>query len=951
VLAASAPSAQAGGPRFVTGTTYTKSDVMMAFYTSSLLYYTDPANLNETVSHAQADAMVAAAAATWNVPTSSLMLSQGGTLAEHVSGANTYFDFDTNAVVFPADVSASNWQNIPIAVIYDEDGSVIDALLGEGASDPSGCRQTGVLESVDSFGQNGTIQHAMIILNGRCVGSDPDQMFEMQYQVERAFGRVLGLAWSQVNDNLFTGATPPTAGAIDYWPVMHPIDVLCGAYSYQCISNPFTLRIDDLSVLAMLYPVTAANLTAGKTLSAENAVGLTGTVLFPTGQGMGWVNVVVTRQLRSHNKAEPWQVASGVTGILYQQNTGNPVSGAESPSDNVGGNWGPNQGEAFIHRVPDIVVENLYMTTEAIDPLYTDEYALAPYQRPPVAPSGFASMTDWSAIAGSGAGYSANASDAAASCSPGADGTQAHPAIPDTSGWWNGLLCSVGHSSWWSVSARENRSWTIEVTALDETGSPTMAKAQPVIGVWNAGDTGLPTVASETIAMNSWAPGVTQLQVQPSVNAGTYTFAVADQFGGGRPDFAYQAHVLYADTVSPAVLGSGGGEITIRGEGFQQGNGVLVNGVPAQVVSLSATEIVARAPSLADAGASLGSGVDLTVMDTATGGTATILNGVSYTTTEPDVIKLVSAPASLETGVAATAPFAVQVFAPDGSTPLAGATVQLSVSEGSAFFGGCAGQSTCTLLTDSTGRVQTTVIGGAAGTVTLSAMEVSGGALVEAIIDDTTPLRTIAIVNPPAYIAAGASPSWTLSLAATQDGAAAAGVPVTWSTASGLSVSAPTSATGATGTASITVQASQLPAGADTVSACAWTSVCASWTVYAIDASQWSVAVASGAAQTLAAGSNFSPVSLLVTDADRHPLQGAAVTLYQTVNAWEGVCPANGRCPASPVLASSKTTAVSDANGLVTVTPLDVPGLPETVNIAAVTGAQGFATATLVRTP
>jgi len=732
---------------------------------------------------------------------------------------------------------------------------------------------------------------------------------------------------------------------------MHPIDVLCAAYSYQCMSNPFELRPDDLSVLAMLYPVTRANLTAGKTLSADNAVNLGGAVLFPTGQGMGWVNLVVTRQLSSHNNAEPWQIASGVTGLLYQQNTGNPVSGKESPSENVGENWSPDQGHATIQRVPDSGVENLYMTTEPIDPLYTGEYALAPYQRPPVSPSGSASMTDFSARAGSVAGFWANAPQAAASCSPGADGTQARPSDPDSSGWWNGLLCSVGHSSWWSVSARQNRSWTIEVTALDETGSPTMAKAQPVIGVWNAGDSGLPTVAAAPVAMNAWALGVTQLQVPAGVNAGTYTFVVADQFGGGRPDFAYQARVLYADTVSPSVLGSGGGEITIRGEGFRQGNSVLVNGVPATVVSWSANEIVARAPSLTDAGASLGSDVDLTVMDTSTGGATTISSGLSYTNTEPDIIKLVSAPVSLETGVAATAPFSVQVFTPDGSTPLAGATVQLSVDEGSAFFGGCGGQSTCTLLTDSTGRVQTTVTGGAAGTVTLGAMEVSGGASVEVTIDDTTPVRTIALVNSPGYIAAGASPSWTLSLAATQDGTAAANVPITWTAASGLSVSTNTSTTDAAGTASVTVQASNLPAGADTVSACAWTSLCASWTVYAVDASQWNVSVASGAAQTVAASSNFSPVSLLVTDADGHPLQGAAVTLYQTVNAWEGVCPANGRCPASPVLASSKTSAISDANGLLTVTPLQVPGQPETTNIAAVTGAQGFATATLVRTP
>ena len=40
------------------------------------------------MNHAAADALVAAAAAVWNVPTSALVLAQGGTLAEHVSGAN-----------------------------------------------------------------------------------------------------------------------------------------------------------------------------------------------------------------------------------------------------------------------------------------------------------------------------------------------------------------------------------------------------------------------------------------------------------------------------------------------------------------------------------------------------------------------------------------------------------------------------------------------------------------------------------------------------------------------------------------------------------------------------------------------------------------------------------------------------------------------------------------------
>lgn len=946
------PFAHAGGPRFVTGTTYTQaqSGQIITFYTSSPPYYTDPGDLSATVSHAQADAMVAAAAATWNVPTSSLTLTQGGTLAEHVSGANTYFD-GTN-VVFPADVSASNWQNIPIAIIYDTDGSVIDTLLGEDASDPSGCRDTGVVESVDSFGSNGTIQHAMLILNGRCVGSAPEQLLQMQYQLERAFGRVLGLAWAQVNDNIFTGSTPPTAGEIDYWPIMHPIDVLCGPYTYQCITNPFQLRMDDLSALALLYPVTQSNLTPGKTLSAQNAVALGGVVQFPTGQGMDWVNVTVTRTLRSHSTMEPWEVASGVVGVTYEQNIGNPVTGSESSDENVGTFYQPAEGMFKIARVEDNVVENLFMTTEPIDPLYTGEDAIAPYQRPPVTPSGSPqTMVDWSAVAGTSGAYGANVSDAAPSCSTGSDGTQSSPASSDPSGWWTGLLCSVGHSSWWNVAVKANHSWTVEVTALDETGGPTLSKAQPVIGVWSAGDSGLPTVASAPVSMNDWqATGLTQLQISANTAAKTYTFAVADQFGGGRPDFAYQARVLYADSVSPTIVSQNGGVVAITGEGFRPGNTVTVNGVPATVVSSSSTQIVAQMPSSEAAGAILGTPVDVTVTDNGTGGTTTISSALSYSDVAPNVITLVSAPASLETGITTATSFAVRVFSSDGVTPLPGASVQLSAT-GSALLSICGQVSSCIAQTDGSGLVQTSVTGEAAGPVTLTATELNSGASLQTSITDTNPVRVLSITTSPSYVAAGASPSWTVTLSATQDGAPAIAVPIIWSAGQGLAVGA-ASTTSSAGTASISVQATTpLATGAETVTACAWTTVCASWTVYVVPSSQWVLTAASGSSQNLAEGSSFAPAAIQVTDGSGHPLQGAIVTIYQTVQGWEGVCPAQGSCPASPVLAHSQTSAIADANGLVSVTPLQVPGLPQTVNIAAVTGTTGFVTFSLVEAP
>jgi hypothetical protein len=118
-----------GGPRFVTGTQYPTAGVFMAFYTPRVTYSTDVGALIATVSQAQADAMVAAAASVWNVPTANLTLAQGGVLAEHVSGANAFFD-GTN-VVFPADVQAANYLRVPIAVIYGSAEHDCDADAGE----------------------------------------------------------------------------------------------------------------------------------------------------------------------------------------------------------------------------------------------------------------------------------------------------------------------------------------------------------------------------------------------------------------------------------------------------------------------------------------------------------------------------------------------------------------------------------------------------------------------------------------------------------------------------------------------------------------------------------------------------------------------------------------------------------------------------------------------------
>jgi hypothetical protein len=365
----------------------------------------------------------------------------------------------------------------------------------------------------------------------------------MQYQLMRAFGRVLGLAWSQLNDNVFTGSSTPTAGQMANWPVMHPMDVICGPYTYQCMQNAFTLRPDDLSSLALLYPVVAGSALPGKVASNTNAIAVQGWVSFPTGQGMELLNMAVTRAPVNGAGWEPWQMVSGVTGVLFQQNGGNPVSGPELPAENVGVPYGIFEGMYNIGMVPVAAPSTgLRIVPEAINPLYTGEYAIGPYQRAPESLYGTPSTANSPfATPGPQEDFWITMADEPGSCAPGSDGTEVSPAVADGSGWWTGLLCGVGHASWWSVSVQAGRSWTLETTALDESGSVSLLKAQPVIGVWNASDpTGtLPTVASETVAMNAPALGVTQLKMPASASDGSYRMVVADQFGAGRPDFGY----------------------------------------------------------------------------------------------------------------------------------------------------------------------------------------------------------------------------------------------------------------------------------------------------------------------------------------------------------------------------------------------------------------------------
>ena len=628
--------ASASGPRWVTGQPYfTTVGQPVAWYISNPLYFTDPGDLSSSVDHEAADALVFAAAGVWNVPTSRLVLAQGGELAEHVSSENVYIG--NNGPVFPADLSSANYAAIPIAVIYDSDGSVTDLLLGQGASDPENCAQAGVTESVDAITPTGTIQHALLILNGRCTGPAPEQQFQLQYQLMRAFGRILGLGWSQTNDNVFTASPSPTVDDYNKWPLMHPIDIVCGAYTYQCLPNPFTLRPDDVASISQLYFISKGAAPAGKVATLSNASAITGSLRFGNNQGMQGVNLVVRRLFPASTYMDDGAVVSAVSGSLFRRNNGNPVTGpAPATVDGSMGNKDPGVEGSFnlgyIPELPNTGLQDAFMTTEAINPLYIGQYGIGPYTDAPVTPSGpsFA-FRDNGIVPYESNFYAETVAGSAGSCDLTGLGSKTAPVPFSATGWSAGSLCAYGVSAWSSVTVQANRSLTIEATALDEQGLVTEYKLQPLIGVWELGDANnvLPTVAAATTPFNSIAAGLTSLNFEPP-QAGPLRIVVTDERGDGRPDYNFRTRVLYSDSVSPSLVTADGGLVTITGIGFRPGVRVTVGGITATVISTTATSLLIVAPPFAALGAGASLTTDVGVIDLMSGGSSYMYGALSY---------------------------------------------------------------------------------------------------------------------------------------------------------------------------------------------------------------------------------------------------------------------------------------------------------------------------------
>jgi hypothetical protein len=917
-----------------------------------LNYYVDQGPLNSSVTNAQAKAMVDAAAALWSaIPTAGVTLTDMGALNEDVNGANilisgtnfTVTNEQTSqlgVIIEPADVTPSA-TSYPLGIIFDADGSIINALFGAGVSQQNSCQNNGVYVWIDNVNPDSTIAHGIILLNGLCA-TNANLLAMMSFELERAFGRILGLDYSQVNPG---AATNGEVNGMLGWPVMQPISGLCGASGGACIPNPSVLRWDDIAALNRIYPITAANLSSfpGKQLTAANTVTIQGTITFKTGAGMQGVNVVA-RPLDSSGNPLYQYTVTVVSGASFNGNHGNPVTGFADANNNPLTMWGSNvastQGFFDLSGIPlppGVSSANYQVTFEPINPLYILSNSVGPYLAGSPEPSGTLSpISVPSMSAGSAQTLTINVADSAAGGYNDAIGTEAQPRMLPVSGLWAGRLSQVGQTDWFTFPVRGGRSFTVVTLALDETGAPTSLKAVPSLGVWDAFDApGSMAVGSEA-GLNGLATGQSWLQVA-AAGDDIVRLGIADERGDGRPDYAYEGWVLYADTVYPLRLPASGGPIVIHGMGFRSTDTVQVGGQQALITSISPNEITAVAPAAASG---VTGSVNVEVDDLPIYyASAVISGGISYDSGTGDSLTLVTAPTS-SVPIGVPEPFSV-IALTSNLTPAGGVSVIYTVTSGTATLG--CGLSTCTVTATGDGRasINVTATSSAWSTVTASLTN-SSMSLKTEFYGGTPP--TLASLSSMLSLASGATFTWTTQALVMSNGHPLSGQSVAWqTTASAITFQSGAVTTNSSGLAAKALTVGPLAEG-QTVTATAClngTNQCITYTAFGSRPEYATLQAVSGTSQSLAVSGTPAQITLRVLDMDGNPMAGATVTLYQALYAWTPPCAPHGLCIQGALLATQAATSTSALDGTVNFAPASLSGVATNLLALAVTGNNG----------
>jgi hypothetical protein len=923
--------ARAGGPEYVAGSSYFNSSTMGQAITWSqgqINYYTDQGDLSPILPNASANALVASSFSQWtSVAIASLTANAAGQLAEDVNGSN--IEVTDGIVTAPADITPQATSK-PVGIVYDYDGTVTDALLGSGAGDPSECFWNAVYGGPDNFSTNANFLHALVVINGQCA-LQSSQLTDVEYRLVRVLGNVIGLGWSQLNSNVITGNPTPTAADYAGFPVMHYMDQPDCVPITFCYANPYQLASDDMAALSRLYPPVS---TPGSTARIYGSVYFIAHSGAP-GQPMQGVNVFArwidpSTGLPSHQYG-----VSSVSGFLFTGNAGNPITGWDDPLGTAYSEFGSSDQtlEGFFDLgglpIPNGASTAEYqLSVEAINPLWSA--GVGPYEPSQVLPSGtFEPMIVTVSAGGEFEQDILMAGSAQSVPSWAEQESWSAPAPVPSAGDWVGSLSGYGSSGYFLLTAQANRTLSVTVTAMNEAGAASDSKAEPVVGIWTLGEPwGTPPPALTTSPFNSETFGTTLLDAQ-IFSSDSFVIGIADLRGDGRPDYAYHAHVLYGDSVTPGRVPVTGGAITLQGTGFTPQLGVSVGNTAVPLMATNASQILASAPAQGDGDQTV------TVSDSVSGATSVMTNVLTFGAAASDKLVLVQAGnPPTPVGTQTTNPVTVRVVAYDGVTPVNGATVVWTATN-TAGLSACGGASTCSATSDEGGLAFTWITPAATGNASIVAQLAPAvynpAQTVVATMTATASTLDIGVDNSYLSIAQGASVSVPLTARVLSLGVPKSGVKVNFFFASGPgSLSAPSAVTNGSGYASVTLTVANF-SGTFQVNACVAPNNTPCRNIYgsSVALSMLNLQPVTGAGQVIA-GSSFQPLTVRVTDSSSPPIPvlGASVLFQSAVlrpvgnNLGLATGTASSAHTEMPViLNSTQSTVQSNASGLASVTP------------------------------
>ena len=925
----------AGGPLKVAGVSGFNSGsagTPLTWPQGTIQYYTDQGDLSPVLSQVDANAFVADAFSRWtSVATAALSATRAGQLDEDVNGSNVVF-VDYGHINMPDDIQPTALAK-PIAIVYDLDGKVTDALLGQGAGAADMCGSNAVYGGPDNYSANAHLAHALVVINGNCAQTSP-ALSDLKYHLIRVLGRALGLDWADLNSNVFTRKPYPISDDFLGFPIMHALDPPCPGSSV-CFTAGDQLKMDDRAAISSLYPVTGA--TVGnfpdKQVFRDRTARVHGNIYFRgrnggVGQPMQGVKVVArwidpATGLPSHRYS-----TASISGFLFRGNAGNPVTGFTDNSgeryDSFGSNDPAREGYfdlAGLEFPLGDTSAQYQISVEGLDAACADFASVGPYRGGQVTPSGTAAAVTLTVNQGDDLAHDFIMSGSALPAGENAS-TFTAPARLPAGGNWVGLLSPYGKVDYYALAAHADRTITVKVSALNEAGKPTESKAQPVIGIWpdTAGAGSLPDVSVSYF--NSTDNGATVLNAR-FLKSGNFKLGIADCRGDGRPDFRYRGRVFYGDSVAPARVAAGSGAaLSVRGIGLNSATAVTINGSRTPIIAVLPDRIVLTAPNLAGGIYN----IDLQAPD---GASSSLINALTYGTVTGDQLVLLQGAGNPGTpaGGEAPNPLRVRVVEADGITPVAGATVALNASPAGVLFSAC-NAATCSLLTDEQGEAATRMVPTAVGTFTVMAA-ISPAVYVHTDVTGVASSLAISSLTQSAWVAQGGSGRLALNVRVLSSGQPVAGRSVQFGVIQGsASLSSATAVSNGAGYASVELNISSL-AGEVHVSACVMpgTAPCSNFYVFMVPASALRLQYAAGEQQIINTAQAFSPVTLRVTDSSipPNPVQMAPVTVLAAVLRWQ-LAPVsagpNSPPPSAPaVLSSTQRVIYSDANGLVPILP------------------------------